>query len=226
VNQFLYLKTVNIPTDGSVVTLDVSGSVFICTSSIGAFQVAFDGQGFCDWMKGLSAPISYSKLLFKCAPGASQTNKVEFFTGNIPVNDSRLNVINNSQLATIQTIDPRTFLTVYSDFAAKGTATNFANNRTLQLTDPVIDPETGEKFRRESVTIWNYTGGTRLYVGLGAGTGAGDVTDVFAEVDGSNDNPVPLVLKLSGNIFVGNQSGACRVRIMDKFFEDPEIFNV
>ena len=118
--QYLYQGKALLPINGNVVKKDYSGEAFICTKGRGVFQVSFDGQSWSDWQKGLGAPIAFNSLYFRSLPGAASANEIEFYNGTILVADSRLNVIDDTDEATIFT-KPSGF-TIVSVFAPAGPA--------------------------------------------------------------------------------------------------------
>lgn len=96
-----------LPANQAIVSLNVSGWFFLCTAARGVFQISFDeGQSFSDWEKGLSREKEsrpFKKLIFRTASSNAAANTVKFYYGTEPVKDSRLNVIDDSVLATIFT---------------------------------------------------------------------------------------------------------------------------
>jgi hypothetical protein len=100
-----YKKSVSIPASGSPVPMGVSGTCFLCLSaSAGKFLMSYDGANFFDMQKGLTfgpSPVPYKQLFFKPYPGATATNLVEFYHGEMPMGDNRLVLIDGSASSTI-----------------------------------------------------------------------------------------------------------------------------
>lgn len=67
--------------------------------------MSFDGQSWFEWQKGLKLRLlegaTFSKLWFRSR--SAITNTIGFYYGTAEVDDSRLNVIDESALATIYT---------------------------------------------------------------------------------------------------------------------------
>jgi hypothetical protein len=109
-------KTVVLKADGSPTPISVKGNYFRCiATTAGRFEVSFDGQEFFEWQKGLAfGPMieAFTMLSFRILNGTNVGNTIEFYYGNVPVQDSRLNLIDGSAASTVYIQEPP-FITFY-----------------------------------------------------------------------------------------------------------------
>jgi hypothetical protein len=90
---------------GAIKDVSFQGTYFrVISATNGGFQMSFDGSTFFPFEKGLGfGPLTedFTKLWFKSLDTAFLPNTVTFLYGNVSVQDSRTNIIAESDLATL-----------------------------------------------------------------------------------------------------------------------------
>ncbi|MFN7138503.1 MAG: hypothetical protein ACK4UN_04100 [Limisphaerales bacterium] len=87
--------SIGLKPNGEVSTRHVNGTYFICTDydSTEPFLIALNGGDFFPWQMGLKMRLPAVLTQIQLKQEGSEERRIEFYVGNVDIEDSRLNII-------------------------------------------------------------------------------------------------------------------------------------